>query len=317
MSKPVLSNSICGYLTGDPTKPRSADFGQACRVDTENALWGFCPETVIQASDCGLAGACSDLYGCSSVCGLIDKTAITTFSWYENKPSDTLIRLVSSPANVVLLFRSTNPAGGFCSTALLTAGPDQTYSYLACGPADVTDHLLAFTTPASTTSTSQVSASSPASSLPTLTAASSLPSSTAASSLPIDNSPPSSISSSVPTLSPSKPSAVAATPSNTGPIVGGVIGGLAFVGFVVFAIYVLRRLKSLRASTTPGSPSIWRSERKNNGGARDRGSKLPPQQPEWANPIELNAERLPTEMPMGRHYEIPELYDHRSEAIQN
>ena len=80
----TASKSTCGYLTGDPNKPRVADFGFACRVDTKNALWGFCPQTVIQASDCGLAGACVDLHRCDSVCGIADATDITTVSWYED-----------------------------------------------------------------------------------------------------------------------------------------------------------------------------------------------------------------------------------------
>ena len=85
MSKIANSKSICGYLNGDPAKPREAGFGAACRVDTKNALWGFCPETVIEASDCGLAGACFDPHACRSVCGILDATDITTFSWYEDK----------------------------------------------------------------------------------------------------------------------------------------------------------------------------------------------------------------------------------------
>lgn len=77
------AKSTCGYVTGDPNKPRAGDFGIACRVDTKHAIWGFCPETVIQASDCGLAGACVDLHSCSSTCGVLDDTKVTTFSWYE------------------------------------------------------------------------------------------------------------------------------------------------------------------------------------------------------------------------------------------
>lgn len=90
----TVTKSTCGYETGDPTKPRSAEIGYACRVDTKNALWGFCPQTVIQASDCGLAGACVDIHDCHSVCGISDDSAITTFSWYEDIWSDLRSRRV-------------------------------------------------------------------------------------------------------------------------------------------------------------------------------------------------------------------------------
>ncbi|KAM0461765.1 hypothetical protein ACHAO4_000950 [Trichoderma viride] len=52
--------STCGFQNGDPNKMRTADPGFDCRVDTMNGLWGFCPVTVIAATDCGLAGSCVD-----------------------------------------------------------------------------------------------------------------------------------------------------------------------------------------------------------------------------------------------------------------
>lgn len=73
--------STCGYLNGDPSRPRTANSGYDCRVDAANQLWGFCPTTVIAASDCGLAGSCIDQYKCSSGCGAAGKTQLTTFTW--------------------------------------------------------------------------------------------------------------------------------------------------------------------------------------------------------------------------------------------
>lgn len=73
--------STCGYDNGDPTKPRTANSGFDCRVDTKNGLWGFCPTTVIAASDCGLAGFCVDGSDCSGGCGLLGVSSITTFTW--------------------------------------------------------------------------------------------------------------------------------------------------------------------------------------------------------------------------------------------
>jgi hypothetical protein len=75
----------CGYNTGDPNQPRTADAGFDCRVDTKNALWGFCPTTVIAAVDCGLAGNCVDRHACRSGCGISEDPSITTFTWYVDE----------------------------------------------------------------------------------------------------------------------------------------------------------------------------------------------------------------------------------------
>ena len=74
--------STCGYEDGDPKRVRSANSGFNCRVDTQNALWGFCPTTVIAATDCGLAGSCVDNSDCSEGCGATDSTQLTTFTWF-------------------------------------------------------------------------------------------------------------------------------------------------------------------------------------------------------------------------------------------
>lgn len=71
----------CGYQDGDPKKVRTANPGFDCRVDTMNGLWGFCPVTVIAATDCGLAGSCVDHASCSSGCGKTANTKLTTFTW--------------------------------------------------------------------------------------------------------------------------------------------------------------------------------------------------------------------------------------------
>lgn len=73
--------STCGYENGDPKKLRTANPGFDCRVDTMNGLWGFCPVTVIAATDCGLAGSCVDQGSCSSGCGKTANTELTTFTW--------------------------------------------------------------------------------------------------------------------------------------------------------------------------------------------------------------------------------------------
>jgi hypothetical protein len=49
-----------------------------------NGLWGFCPVTVIAATDCGLAGSCVDQASCSSGCGQTGMKQLTTFAWYAS-----------------------------------------------------------------------------------------------------------------------------------------------------------------------------------------------------------------------------------------
>lgn len=79
--------STCGFQNGDPNKMRTADPGFDCRVDTMNGLWGFCPVTVIAATDCGLAGSCVDQASCSSGCGQTGMNQLTTFTWYVSSSS--------------------------------------------------------------------------------------------------------------------------------------------------------------------------------------------------------------------------------------
>jgi hypothetical protein len=73
--------TTCGYLDGDPKVVRTANSGYNCRVDTLHALWGFCPTSVIAATDCGLAAACIDSYACSDGCGKTTDLKATTWTW--------------------------------------------------------------------------------------------------------------------------------------------------------------------------------------------------------------------------------------------
>ena len=75
------SLTTCGFANGDPSKPRTANLGFVCRIDTQHGLWGFCPTTVISATDCGLAGNCVDSNTCSNGCGIVGTPGIITFIW--------------------------------------------------------------------------------------------------------------------------------------------------------------------------------------------------------------------------------------------
>jgi hypothetical protein len=81
-------DNTCGFYDGDASKPRTAEPGFACRVDIKNGIWGFCPTSVIAATDCGLAGACVDSHACTDGCGIIGETTITTASWYVEEFSN-------------------------------------------------------------------------------------------------------------------------------------------------------------------------------------------------------------------------------------
>jgi hypothetical protein len=68
------------FVTGDASNVRTANPGFDCRVDLLHDLWGFCPNTVIAATDCGLAGSCVDSFSCSKGCGFTN-APLTTFTW--------------------------------------------------------------------------------------------------------------------------------------------------------------------------------------------------------------------------------------------
>lgn len=74
--------STCGFDGGVASLFRTAAPGFDCRFDTAHGLWGFCPTTVISATDCGLAGNCVDSNTCTDGCGMTGVAGITTFTWY-------------------------------------------------------------------------------------------------------------------------------------------------------------------------------------------------------------------------------------------
>ncbi|KAL9600843.1 MAG: hypothetical protein Q9219_002885 [cf. Caloplaca sp. 3 TL-2023] len=241
---------VCGYETGDPTKPRTFDPGYVCLVRSE--LWGICPED--SPADCELAGACEDL-----VC--------------------------------------TDQGLEFCSTALLTLG-DQSliYTNIACGKEARTDNFLA--TP--TTGLDSPTTTGSPSALPKPSNIS--PSSTA-------------ISTSNSTPNPDGPEPSANASTNTGAIVGGVIGGLAIIGLATFALLVLRRLKLLRFKAIPASLPFWRWDKKRRKEPTDRHdlpSELDGSHRGWLDPIELSAGGELLEMPS--EHDTLESYKDDSEA---
>ncbi|XP_014556195.1 hypothetical protein COCVIDRAFT_38247 [Bipolaris victoriae FI3] len=219
--------TTCGYLDGNPKSSRTADPGYGCRVDTARGLWGFCPTTVISASDCGLAGFCVDSHSCTSGCGrLSDRTDVTTFSCEPKQ---------------------------FCSTVLLLNGPDQSYEYIACGAKAGTDTLLAApksveasTTSTSTSSATQTTIASSSTPVPSSAITSSISQSA---STATQQSPLASLPSSTPPVSASSSS----NSPNIGAIVGGVIAALTVICLTILGVLLIRR-KHLIAHKTAKLP---------------------------------------------------------------
>ncbi|CAG1964153.1 unnamed protein product [Fusarium graminearum] len=210
--------STCGYLNGDPDKERTADEGFNCRIDARNGIWGFCPTTVVSASDCGLAGHCVDQGRCSTGCGMTD-TDLTTFTCGRSS---------------------------FCSTAILTFGIDQSYSYIACGKHYTVENYLVSPLPATATTTTKQTTTSQE---PTSTVDSSGTTSTTTE--VAETSTQTSSSSSE-----EKPSQ-----NNLGPIIGGVIGGLVVVcSTVIGAIYLLRRRRDKDGSPKQDTAKTFSTE---------------------------------------------------------
>ncbi|QYS99731.1 hypothetical protein H0G86_006850 [Trichoderma simmonsii] len=215
--------STCGYENGDPKKIRTANPGFDCRVDTMNGLWGFCPVTVIAATDCGLAGSCVDHASCSSGCGKTANTKLTTFTCGPKQ---------------------------FCSTALLTFGVDQTYSYIGCGGSPRTDHYLISPTAASGSASDQISSpTTPATTQISTTALSSSSSSTV-DKASMSITPSIAVGPAKETNGGSDSTNSGSSANNTGAIIGGVIGGIALLCFSgIAAILLLRWNRSYRRET--------------------------------------------------------------------
>ncbi len=77
----MANPSLCGYSTGDPTKPRTANVGYECTYDSFNSLWGFCSTTAATPADCGTVGTCVDFDACQDGCGILDDPSISTVTW--------------------------------------------------------------------------------------------------------------------------------------------------------------------------------------------------------------------------------------------
>lgn len=281
------------FLSGDPSKTRTANPGFDCRIDLSAKLWGFCPTTVIAASDCGLAGSCVDNHACSKGCGFTNQD-MTTFTWYV------------TPLNISLLLRqlltdiptnSKDPGNDYCSTALLTLSNRDlgAFTYIACGKAPVQDKYLAYTTEAITpylpvgaqgTSTSTTGAPASTSKIASETATSTSSSSSSTSAAPSapgsdsngNNNGGGGGSSSSNIINNGGGGGGGDGGSNIGAIVGGVVGSLAVLcGSVVAIVWLLRRNRKEKALASSSSSQAERDmvdQTGSNGDSSTTGSML-------------------------------------------
>ncbi|KAF7958920.1 hypothetical protein EAE96_002446 [Botrytis aclada] len=121
--------STCGYSNGDVEIPRTAEPGYNCRENTIDNLWGFCLNTVAEATNCDFVGYCVDDGTCSTGCG---RSSLTQIQCTNEMP--------------------------YCSTALLVS-EEQTYTYLTCATSPTTNFYLAQPTSNSVSTVSSASGS--------------------------------------------------------------------------------------------------------------------------------------------------------------
>ncbi|KAK4110389.1 hypothetical protein N656DRAFT_714103 [Canariomyces notabilis] len=76
----IITKYFTIFGSGDATNIRTANPGFDIRVDLLHDIWGFCPTSVIAATDCGLAGSCVDRFRCTKGCGF-PNGQLTTFTW--------------------------------------------------------------------------------------------------------------------------------------------------------------------------------------------------------------------------------------------
>ncbi|KAK0631529.1 hypothetical protein B0T14DRAFT_501868 [Immersiella caudata] len=221
--------STCGYVDGDISKPRIAPKGFNCRVDTLNGLWGFCPTSVIAATDCGLGGFCFDGGPCSTGCGRAS---------LKNNPK---IRTWTCPE------ADDRPEAKFCSTASLVFGPDQTYDYVDCAEGPGKAVYFFSPTAKAVTISSPPPSTAPAATASTPTSTSSLPSPTEVST-DVEKS-----------RTTSAPTTQAKGGVNVGAVVGGVLGGLALIVGAIIALLYLRRYKA-RPSVQPSIGAVYQGQ---------------------------------------------------------
>lgn len=240
------------FLSGDSSRSRTANPEYDCRIDLSAKLWGFCPTTVIAASDCGLAGSCVDNHACSKGCGFTDQD-LTTFTWYV-QPQTRCPHHFQAQADCYYHNNSKDPGNDYCSTAYLTLSNRDlgAFAYIACGKAPKQDQYLAYATnpitsivivaqPTISTTEAPASTSTIASETGTATLASSS-TSAAPSAFGAEGTKGDSNGNN------GGGGGDGGSPNNIGAIVGGVVGSLTVLcGSIVAIVWIIRRNRKEKA----------------------------------------------------------------------
>ncbi|GAB1316327.1 hypothetical protein MFIFM68171_06537 [Madurella fahalii] len=258
------------FESGDGSMTRTANPGFDIRVDLLNDLFGFCPTTVITATDCGLAGSCVDGFGCLDGCGFTDRPLTTFTCSQSNEP--------------------------FCSIARLTlSGNIGPFTYIGCGRTPTTVEYYAFTTEPTSSSPSTIQETT---SLPSQTP-STLPSATISTPrAPSGTDTPANSASSG-----TGDGGGGTPPDNTGAIIGGVVGCVALLCVCGVAIaWIMRRNKGSKVPTVaPASGPEPASEYMAEQAAYKNGGWMPRELsvgPDNMPPTELPAPSItPVELP--------------------
>lgn len=249
----TIQMSTCGYYDSNPSKYRTAKPGYNCRVDISRGQWGFCPTTVLSASDCGLAGSCVDKGSCSNVCGF-SGADVTIFSWQLTLFPGLFRGLIGSILILTALdIYSTQSGAPFCSPALLEVGVDQTFSCIACGNWSTTETLLAAPTTPSITTTSTTTVSISSKDSVNISKTASTPSRT------VPPTPQIYTASSPPQQQPStsiEPASSSSSPPNIGGITGGVLGGFVLKCSTVLGLVYCERVGSAVEAPTTRHPVL-------------------------------------------------------------
>lgn len=212
------------FQDGDPTKIRTANAGFNCRVDVNNGLWGFCPQTVRAASDCGFFGVCIDVFSCTLGCGFAKDSKVKTQTCERTRS---------------------------CETAILFADDDKPYSYVTCGgsPNGRVSYFLTTTTSKPKSSTQSLATSE---TLRPSRSDSSSSSSRSVTGLAAETATAGSAVG-VPTESTSSANG---GKDNTPLIAGTVIGGLAVICIAaVTGLYIFKRKRKNTPGTNPTETS--------------------------------------------------------------
>ncbi|KAH6847061.1 hypothetical protein B0I37DRAFT_374197 [Chaetomium sp. MPI-CAGE-AT-0009] len=213
------------YLSGNPRKSRTADFGFDFRIYNME-VWAPCPVTVGDAGRECMVGSCVDNLLCPDGCGFTDGTLPTL---------------------------SCTRTGQFCSTAFLTIqkGAKDPVTNYACADDQSEDFYMGFTTEPPL---EDLTTSTPTATLTTTDAATTR--GPDQSSIPRTTEPPLGGPTSGSAVDPDAESNSSGPANNTGAIIGGVAGCLALVcGFGLAAVWLLRRNKNAKSKAASASSS--------------------------------------------------------------